>query len=198
MSGTIIVPSRWLPNGDIFRDGDLTTLRALRHATGPQSVYALAETTGLSESAVRSAVALLVADGWATRAPNPNPGRLGPRGFAYTLKPTLQQAIDDVLILGVRVREARALAEKTNRKGALDTTTSHITAPIAVDKGQRLPAAERATLIAWLRERYVGDGCSIRQLMCETGRSYGAVRQMLVEAGVTLRSRGAPRRHPKP
>ena len=46
------------------------------------------------------------------------------------------------------------------------------------------------------------EGASIRVLAVRTGRSYGAVRQLLVEAGVQLRTRGsgrcAPRRASRP
>jgi hypothetical protein len=38
--------------------------------------------------------------------------------------------------------------------------------------------------------RKYDDGASIRQLAEDTGRSYGFVHQLLVDAGVTLRGRG--------
>lgn len=43
-----------------------------------------------------------------------------------------------------------------------------------------------------LADRYAG-GASIRQLAAETGRSYSAVRSLLIQARVPLRSRGGAR-----
>lgn len=59
-----------------------------------------------------------------------------------------------------------------------------------VDKGKRLTGPARTVVIDYLRKQYE-KGSSVRALAEETGRSYGFVHQALVDAGVTLRSRGA-------
>lgn len=43
---------------------------------------------------------------------------------------------------------------------------------------------------------YVRDGKTIRALAEENGRSYGYIRQLLIDAKVPLRPRGGPRRRP--
>jgi hypothetical protein len=53
----------------------------------------------------------------------------------------------------------------------------------------KLRGEERDRVAARLAARY-RDGRSIRDLMAETGRSYGAVYRLLGEAGVTMRPRG--------
>ena len=58
-----------------------------------------------------------------------------------------------------------------------------------IAKGQRITGDDRARLSALLEERYVA-GASIRALATETGRSYGFVHRILVDAGVELRGRG--------
>ena len=62
-------------------------------------------------------------------------------------------------------------------------------------KRTRVTGAERQELITYLVERYVQQGETIRHLAVVTGRGYGTVHQMLVEAGVTLRPRGGRRPH---
>ncbi len=58
-----------------------------------------------------------------------------------------------------------------------------------IAKGQRITGEARAQLSDELREKYVA-GASIRDLANETGRSYGFVHRLLVDAGVELRGRG--------
>jgi hypothetical protein len=53
---------------------------------------------------------------------------------------------------------------------------------------------ERATLCAKLRRAYEEDGQTIRQLAEAHDHSYGRVRDLLVEAGTTMRPRGGARR----
>ena len=64
-------------------------------------------------------------------------------------------------------------------------------------KGTRVSGAARDSLKSDLSEKYAG-GASIRDLAVETGRSYGFVHRLLVEAEVPLRGRGgAPRSRKK-
>jgi hypothetical protein len=135
--------------------------------------------TGFCEASVRSALALLTRDSWATKAPNPNASRRGPAGFVYALDPAYWRAVEDLLILTARVRESRLLAEAAARGRAIgivagsatDQLANQIAAqcaaePIAaVEKGQRLTAEYRIHLAAQLRARYVVAGRSIRELM---------------------------------
>lgn len=62
-----------------------------------------------------------------------------------------------------------------------------------IAKGKRITGETRQQLGAWLKRHYE-KGASIRLLARATGRSYGFVHGMLLEAGVTLRARGAQRR----
>lgn len=62
-------------------------------------------------------------------------------------------------------------------------------------KGRRITGSAREDLTEQLKKQYEG-GASIRQLAQETGRSYGFVHRLLVEADVTLRGRGGPTRGP--
>jgi hypothetical protein len=61
----------------------------------------------------------------------------------------------------------------------------------------KLTGEERRRVAAQLADRYHA-GRSIRQLMKETGRSYGAIYRLLAEAGVTMRSRGGANRQRTP
>lgn len=63
--------------------------------------------------------------------------------------------------------------------------------PIA--KGKRVTGADREQLKATLRKKYEA-GATVRQLHEETGRSFGAIQRLLLEAGVTMRPRGGARR----
>ena len=63
-------------------------------------------------------------------------------------------------------------------------------------KGRRITGSARETLTADLKKQYE-SGASIRQLAQETGRSYGFIHRLLVEADVTLRGRGGPTRGAK-
>ncbi|OBI36047.1 transcriptional regulator [Mycobacterium sp. E2238] len=49
----------------------------------------------------------------------------------------------------------------------------------------------REQLLFELRSAYEG-GASIRTLAASTGRSYGSVHSMLLQAGATMRGRGGP------
>ena len=59
----------------------------------------------------------------------------------------------------------------------------------AANKGRQITGEARVALRSQLRDRYE-QGASIRDLMDETGRSYGWVHRVLQESGVTLRGRG--------
>lgn len=56
-------------------------------------------------------------------------------------------------------------------------------------KGRRITGPERDKIATWLRNRYA-QGASIRDLMAETGRSYGWTHRLLRESGTPLRGRG--------
>jgi Helix-turn-helix domain len=60
-------------------------------------------------------------------------------------------------------------------------------------KGSRVSGTDRAELTEELTRRYA-DGASIRSLAAETGRSYGFVHGLLVDARVSLRGRGGATR----
>lgn len=60
-------------------------------------------------------------------------------------------------------------------------------------KGRRITGSARETLTVDLRKQYE-KGASIRELASQTGRSYGFIHRLLVEADVTLRGRGGPTR----
>ena len=64
-------------------------------------------------------------------------------------------------------------------------------------KGRQITGQEREQIAARLRDRY-SQGASIRDLMEQTGRSYGWTYRLLRESGVVLRGRGGahPRRRP--
>jgi hypothetical protein len=53
-------------------------------------------------------------------------------------------------------------------------------------------AWDRSTLVAYLVQRYAAGG-SLAQLSEETSRSFGHVRRLLIDAGVTMRPRGGSR-----
>ena len=60
-------------------------------------------------------------------------------------------------------------------------------------KGARITGPDRTALTAEVCRRYQ-NGESIRTLAAGTGRSYGFVHGLLVDAHVPLRSRGGPTR----
>lgn len=62
----------------------------------------------------------------------------------------------------------------------------------AIPKGAHVAGLQREALAAKLRARYE-RGATIRTLMRVTGRSYGAVHQLLQESGVQFRGRGGNR-----
>ncbi|GAA4600076.1 hypothetical protein GCM10023194_81150 [Planotetraspora phitsanulokensis] len=58
--------------------------------------------------------------------------------------------------------------------------------------GKRVSGAERVRLAAELRRRYeLGE--SIRELVVWSGRSFGLVRELLLESRASMRSRGGAR-----
>lgn len=59
----------------------------------------------------------------------------------------------------------------------------------SVAKNVRLTGTARREFAASLRGKYE-NGTSIRALAEATGRSYGSVHRMLIEAGTRLRGRG--------
>ncbi len=63
-------------------------------------------------------------------------------------------------------------------------------------KGARITGPDRYLLSTKLVARY-NAGATIRQLVSETGRSYGAVHRMLTERDVTMRVRGGDTRKSK-
>jgi Helix-turn-helix domain len=66
----------------------------------------------------------------------------------------------------------------------------------AIRKGARITGSAREKLTADLRKKYE-KGLSIRALADGTGRSYGFVHRLLVDAAVPLRGRGGATRTKK-
>ncbi len=66
----------------------------------------------------------------------------------------------------------------------------------AIRKGARITGSARDKLTADLRRKYE-KGLSIRALADGTGRSYGFVHRLLVDANVPLRGRGGATRTKK-
>ncbi|HEX2299164.1 MAG TPA: helix-turn-helix domain-containing protein [Pseudonocardiaceae bacterium] len=66
-------------------------------------------------------------------------------------------------------------------------------------KGRQITGPEREQIAVRLRDRYA-QGASIRELMAQTGRSYGWTHRLLRESGAVLRGRGGahPARRPDP
>lgn len=64
---------------------------------------------------------------------------------------------------------------------------------VSARKGARITGDERSRLADEICRKY-RDGASIRSLAEETGRSYGFVHGLLVEAEIPLRSRGGATR----
>ena len=62
-----------------------------------------------------------------------------------------------------------------------------------ISRGARITGESRDKLRDELKTQYEA-GASIRSLAEQTGRSYGFVHNVLVEAGVALRRRGGPNR----
>ncbi|MCZ4102222.1 transcriptional regulator [Streptomyces sp. So13.3] len=63
--------------------------------------------------------------------------------------------------------------------------------------GKRLIGAAREKVTTQLATDYE-NGASIRTLATLTGHSYGFIHRVLVDAGVTLRSRGGPNNRSRP
>ena len=85
------------------------------------------------------------------------------------------------------------------RGGAVATetkTTSKSAKTITIKKGARITGAARDKLAADLRKKYE-KGQSIRALAEGTGRSYGFVHRLLLDAEVPLRGRGGATRTKK-
>lgn len=64
---------------------------------------------------------------------------------------------------------------------------------MAIARGKRLTGPERASMAALLAKEYEA-GESIRQLAVKHGTSIGRTRNLLVEAGVSFRTRGGATR----
>jgi Helix-turn-helix domain len=80
---------------------------------------------------------------------------------------------------------------------ATDTRTASKTAKTAtLKKGARITGPQRDKLAADLRKKYE-KGQSIRSLAEGTGRSYGFVHRLLLDAEVPLRGRGGATRTKK-
>jgi hypothetical protein len=60
---------------------------------------------------------------------------------------------------------------------------------VQIKKGARITGTARDELTVEVVKKY-DNGASIRQLAEDTGRSFGFVHRLLVDAGVTLRGRG--------
>jgi hypothetical protein len=58
-------------------------------------------------------------------------------------------------------------------------------------KWVRITGEDRTALESRMIELYRG-GASVREISRQTGRSYGAVHKMLIDAGVVMRRRGKP------
>ncbi len=82
-------------------------------------------------------------------------------------------------------------AKHSNTSKAGDTSKA-----TAIRKGARITGSAREKLTADLRKKYE-KGQSIRALADGTGRSYGFVHRLLVDADVPLRGRGGATRAKK-
>ncbi|MDG4830002.1 helix-turn-helix domain-containing protein [Solwaraspora sp. WMMD1047] len=63
-----------------------------------------------------------------------------------------------------------------------------------LESRRRIVGPERAALTKDFLRRYQQDKHSIRQIVRDTGRSYGFVHRILAEGGATMRTRGGPHR----
>ena len=80
---------------------------------------------------------------------------------------------------------------------ATETKTASKTAKtVTIKKGARITGPARDKLAADLRKKYE-TGQSIRALAEDTGRSYGFVHRLLLDAEVPLRGRGGATRTKK-
>lgn len=80
---------------------------------------------------------------------------------------------------------------------ATETKTAAKTAKtVTIKKGARITGPARDKLAADLRKKYE-KGQSIRALAEDTGRSYGFVHRLLLDAEVPLRGRGGATRTKK-
>ncbi len=75
-------------------------------------------------------------------------------------------------------------------------TTAKSAKTVTIKKGARITGAARDKLAADLRKKYE-KGQSIRALAEGTGRSYGFVHRLLLDAEVPLRGRGGATRSKK-
>jgi hypothetical protein len=60
---------------------------------------------------------------------------------------------------------------------------------MTIRKGRHLRGTTRAETARQAADLY-GQGCTIRSVAAQIGRSYGCTRALLLEAGVRLRDRG--------
>ncbi|MEU3507624.1 helix-turn-helix domain-containing protein [Streptomyces longwoodensis] len=63
---------------------------------------------------------------------------------------------------------------------------------LELPRGAQLRGLDRAKAAERAAELYV-QGCTIRSVAAQLGRSYGCARALLLEAGVQLRPKGGPR-----
>jgi hypothetical protein len=97
-----------------------------------------------------------------------------------------------------RCRSVRAASseKKVRTVAESPSTPKNQSSATAIRKGARITGPARATLTADLRRQYE-KGESIRALADGTGRSYGFVHRLLVDAEVPLRGRGGATRTKK-
>jgi hypothetical protein len=84
----------------------------------------------------------------------------------------------------------------TETKTAATSVGSKTAKTVTIKKGARITGAARDKLAADLRKKYE-KGQSIRALAEGTGRSYGFVHRLLLDAEVPLRGRGGATRTKK-
>ena len=75
---------------------------------------------------------------------------------------------------------------------AQDTGVETMQQLMRLTKRRRITGPEREAMATRLRDRYA-QGASIRELMAQTGRSYGWTHRLLRESGAELRGRGGAR-----
>lgn len=92
------------------------------------------------------------------------------------------------------VAEAPSIPAQSNMHS--ETGTKDTSRANAIRKGARITGSARDKLTADLRKKYE-KGQSIRALADGTGRSYGFVHRLLVDAEVPLRGRGGATRTKK-
>lgn len=72
------------------------------------------------------------------------------------------------------------------------TSSSAMNGEVMMKKWTRLEGTEREEFQRQIVQLYEYDWLSVRQICQRTGRSYGSVHKLLVDAGVQMRPRGNP------